>query len=147
MVVNDLSEAYTVDAEQKNHVQAVVGMSGIKWVFFGIVVWLVFSFLGILLPVFLGLVFLLFVAPIVGGYLVGRSGKIILIVIFSLVTSALAGVIGLATIGSVPPERQKNVTGIGWSSNTEILVWVCFNGLLSLITGYLKSRFNRNNQF
>jgi len=121
-------------------------MNDVKWVFLGVVVWLAFSFLGMFLPVFLGLVFLLFVAPIAGGYLVGRSKKAISIVVVSLTTSVLAGVIGLATIGSVPPEQQTNVTGIGWSSNTRILVWVCLNGLLTLTVGYLKFRFNRDNQ-
>ena len=118
-------------------------MDSIKWMFLGIVVWFVFSFLGLSLPIFLGLVFLWFVAPIAGGYVAGRSKKAVWIVVVSLAASVLAGVIGLATIGSVPPERQTNVTGL--EGSTIILVWVCLNGLLTLTVGYLKFRFSRHN--
>jgi len=112
--------------------------------FFSVVVWLAFSFLGMILPLFLGLVILLCVAPIASGYMAGRSKKAVSIVVISFTTSVLAGVIGLATIGSVPPEQQTNVTGIGWNSNTRILVWVFLNGLLTLTVGYLKFRFNKD---
>lgn len=118
-------------------------MKNIKWVLAGIVAWLFLSFLGLLLPLPMGLAFLFVIAPIASGYLVGETNETISIAVVSIVTSALAGAIGLATIGSVPPEQLKNVTGLGWSPNILILVWVCINGLLSFIVGYLKFRFGR----
>lgn len=121
-------------------------MNGIRSIFVAVVVWIILSLLGLLLPAFLGLIVFLFVAPIASGYLVGGSKKPILIVAFSIVTSVLAGIIGFATIGYGSSERQINVTEIGWSSDTEILVWVCLNGLLSLAVGFLRLRVDRHDE-
>jgi len=108
-----------------------------------VVLWFVLSFVGLVLPIFLGLALFLFITPVITGYVAGRSRKIGLVVIVAIITSILAGVIGLVTIGSVPPEQQRNVTGIGWISNTLILIWVSLNGLLTLLVGYIKFRYGR----
>jgi predicted Na+-dependent transporter len=118
-----------------------------KWIFLGIVVWLVFTFLGFVLPTFLGLIFFLFVAPSACGYFAGRSKKAISIVAVSIVACILAAVVGLTTIGSVSPEQRRNVTGLDWNLGTLILVWVCLNALLILTVGYVRFRLDKHNQF
>lgn len=111
-------------------------MSNVKGIFTAVVLWFVLTFVGLLLPISMGLVFFLFVAPIISGYVAGRNRKASSVVIISVITTVLAGMIGLAIVGSVPLELQHSITGIGWTSNTLILVWVFLNALLTLITGY-----------
>jgi len=120
-------------------------LSDATGIFTAVALWFVLTFLGLLLPTLTGLVFFMFVAPIIIGYVAGRNRKASIIVIISLITTVLAGIIGFATIGSVPLELQRNLTGIGWTSNTLILVWVFLNASLTLITGYVTLKSSTNN--
>ena len=107
-----------------------------------VVVWLLLSFVGLLLPIFLGLALFLFLAPIVSGYIAGRDKSAHSILIVSFLTTALAGIVGFVTFGSAPATR--NVSGIVWTSTTLILIWTFLNLLLTLATGYLKFRLGKD---
>jgi hypothetical protein len=109
-------------------------------VFLAAFLWLVLSLVGLLLPITIGLVFFMVIAPIVGGYVAGRTGRVGSLAIVLVVTTVLAGLIGLATVGSAPADRQRNITGIGVSSDALILVWIGVNGILTLIAGFFRFR-------
>lgn len=109
-----------------------------------VALWFVLSFLGLLLPIFVGLFVFLVIAPIASGYVVGSAKRLTLIAILSLMTTVLAGVVGWATIGSVPVEQRRDVLGIGWSSDTLILTWIVLNAMLSFTTAYLKLRLRKS---
>jgi hypothetical protein len=116
-------------------------MNWVMSTFFAVVVWLVLSFVGLLLPIFLGLVFFLFLASIISGYIAGLGKRVQSILIVSFLTTVLAGIVGFETIGSAPETR--NVTGIGWTSDSLIFVWIILNLLLTLAAGYLKFRLGK----
>jgi hypothetical protein len=119
----------------------VAVLSEVVNILLAVVAWFALSFVGLLLPVFIGLIFFFFLAPIVGGYIAGSCKKAQSVLIVSIVTAVLSGILGFGTIGSA--SVHENVTGIDWFSVALILVWIVLNFSLTLAVGYYKFRLQK----